>query len=203
MSIKLYSPEYLFPTKIVKSSDTDFKSNRDDMSKWMIDYSYKNKTYARSNFGGYQSPDNFYLEESFAPYLNRLTDHIMCTLEHYLDDPNVSPPIEDLKLSNMWFNFNYENSYNVTHVHPGSVLAVVLFLHVPEDSGELIFEADNQWAHALVNSDSSKGILPEEGGLILFPSYLPHRVTANENKNNEMRVSMAFNLADLPIPPVS
>ena len=82
MSIKLYSPEYLFPTKIVKSSDTDFKSYRDDMIKWMIDYSYENKTYARSNLGGYQSPDNFYLEESFAPYLNRLTDHIMLSLIH-------------------------------------------------------------------------------------------------------------------------
>ena len=45
MSIKLFSPEFLFPTKIVKSFDTDFKSYRDDMIKWMIDYSYKNNAF--------------------------------------------------------------------------------------------------------------------------------------------------------------
>ncbi len=192
MSIKLYSPEYLFPTKIVKSSDTDFKSYRDDMIKWMIDYSYKNKTYARSNLGGYQSPDNFYLEESFAPYLNRLTDHIMCTLEHYLDDPNVSPPIEDLKLSNMWFNFNYENCYNVMHVHPGCVLAGVLWVQVPDNSTPLVFECTDTYGRGVLEEHTAEKFDPHEGEIMMFPGHFPHSVDLNRTKHT--RISISFNI---------
>ena len=44
MTIKLYPPEFLFPTKILLSEDTNFSSYRDDMIQWMIDYSYKHET---------------------------------------------------------------------------------------------------------------------------------------------------------------
>tara|TARA_B100000427_G_scaffold58129_1_gene45659 strand:- start:525 stop:1139 length:615 start_codon:yes stop_codon:yes gene_type:complete len=204
MSITIEPPEFVFPDKLLFSRDTNFHEYKDECIEWMRQYSFKHSTWSKSNCGGYQSPDQFYLEESFAPFLNRFCEHLRASIDAYANpDDCAIEEIDNIRISNMWFNFNYQHSYNTTHVHPGSVLAGVLFLHVPEDSGELVFEADNQWAHALVNSDASKGIVPEEGGLILFPSYLPHRVTANENKNNEMRVSMAFNLADLPIPPVS
>ena len=86
MTIKLYPPEFLFPTKILSSEDTNFSSYRDDMIKWMIDYSYKHPTVAKSNQGGYQSPDQFYLEESFAPYLNRISEHLISTIEEYTRD---------------------------------------------------------------------------------------------------------------------
>ena len=123
MTIKLYPPEFLFPTKILLSEDTNFSSYRDDMIQWMIDYSYKHETVGKSNQGGYQSPDQFYLEESFAPYLNRISEHLISTIDEYTRDDKSCLHLDDLKLSNMWFNFNYENCYNVQHTHPGCVLS--------------------------------------------------------------------------------
>ena len=55
------------------SCDNDFISYRDDMVAWMNTYAQKNEGVNKSNIGGYQSPDNFYLEESFAPYMNRIS----------------------------------------------------------------------------------------------------------------------------------
>ena len=141
MTIKLYPPEYLFPLKVLKTADNQFKTYRDDLIQWMIDYSYKNDTYSRSNVGGYQSPDTFFFEESFAPYLNRISEHIMVTLEEYLDDPRVKPHIDDLFVSNMWFNLNYKNAFNAMHVHPGCILSGVLWIQIPDKKTPIDFDS--------------------------------------------------------------
>ena len=192
MSIKLFSPEFLFPTKIVKSFDTDFKSYRDDMIKWMIDYSYKNKTYERSNFGGYQSPDNFYLEESFAPFLNRITEQIMITVEEYLHDELALPKAEQLSLDNMWFNFNYKNCYNVTHVHPGCLIAGVFWVQTVEDS-EIKFECYDVFGRSMLEKRTHDGFEPHEGQMCIFPAHLPHMV--QQNQTDRTRISISFNIA--------
>ena len=80
MTITVSKEKLLFPTKIIVSEDSDFMSYRHDLITWMIDYSHKNETNHRSNYGGYQSPDNFYLEESFTPLLNRISEHILLNL---------------------------------------------------------------------------------------------------------------------------
>tara|TARA_B100001250_G_C19481714_1_gene649018 strand:- start:91 stop:687 length:597 start_codon:yes stop_codon:yes gene_type:complete len=192
MSIILQSPEYLFPYKILTSQDSDFDSYKDDMIEWMRVYSLDNKTYERSNFGGYQSPDKFYLEESFAPYLNRITEQIVSTTEEYINDEQSEIPSGDLKLCNMWFNFNYENSYNVTHVHPGSVLAGVLWIQCPEGCNPITFEDPNTFARSLITKDCHENFTPEPGVMMIFPSYLPHRVDIN--RTNTTRISLSFNL---------
>jgi ectoine hydroxylase-related dioxygenase (phytanoyl-CoA dioxygenase family) len=40
-------------------------------------------------------------------------------------------------------------------------------------------------------------IEPEEGSLIIFPSYLPHSV--EPNKHDEERISISFNVLALPV----
>ncbi len=191
MTIKLYPPEFLFPTKILSSEDTNFSSYRDDMIKWMIDYSYKHPTVAKSNQGGYQSPDQFYLEESFAPYLNRISEHLSSTIEEYTRDDRSCLHLDDLKLSNMWFNFNYENCYNVQHTHPGCVLSGVLWIQIPEEQ-PIVFNCFDEFTRASYEKYTNESLVPKEGQLLLFPAHLPHRVDINRNKNT--RISMSFNI---------
>ena len=47
----MQSPEYLFPTKILISEDSSFDEYKYDMVRWMNDYSFKNESFKRSNFG--------------------------------------------------------------------------------------------------------------------------------------------------------
>ena len=191
MTIKLYPPEFLFPTKILSSEDTNFSSYRDDMIKWMIDYSYKHPTVAKSNQGGYQSPDQFYLEESFAPYLNRISEHLISTIDEYTRDDRSCLHLDDLKLSNMWFNFNYENCYNVQHTHPGCVLSGVLWVQIPEEQ-PIIFSCFDEFTRASYENRTNESFSPKEGQLLLFPAHLPHRVDINRSKNT--RISISFNI---------
>ena len=191
MTIKLYPPEFLFPTKILSSEDTNFSSYRDDMIKWMIDYSYKHPTVAKSNQGGYQSPDQFYLEESFAPYLNRISEHLISTIDEYTRDDRSCLHLDDLKLSNMWFNFNYENCYNVQHTHPGCVLSGVLWIQIPEEQ-PIVFSCFDEFTRATYEKYTNESLVAKEGQLLLFPAHLPHRVDINRSKNT--RISISFNI---------
>ena len=191
MTIKLYPPEFLFPTKILSSEDTNFSSYRDDMIQWMIDYSYKHTTVAKSNQGGYQSPDQFYLEESFAPYLNRISEHLISTIDEYTRDDKSCLHLDDLKLSNMWFNFNYENCYNVQHTHPGCVLSGVLWIQIPEEQ-PIIFSCFDEFTRATYEKYTNESLVAKEGQLLLFPAHLPHRVDINRSKNT--RISISFNI---------
>lgn len=193
MSIRIDPPEYIFPVKLLTSRDSSFNSYKDGLIEWMIAYSYKNPTYERSNFGGYQSPDNFYLEESFAPYLNRITEHIMETLEAYCEDDDILFDADDIALCNMWFNFNYTNCYNVQHSHPGCIIAGVLWIHIPEEKNcSIVFEDTDIFQRAEFTRDTNRIVEPIPGDIVLFPSYLPHRVDINRSK--ETRISISFNL---------
>jgi|TARA_B100001250_G_scaffold212182_1_gene182013 uncharacterized protein (TIGR02466 family) len=190
MSITIVPPEYLFPIKILTSYDTSFDSYKKDLIGWMLDYSKRNETSERSNYGGYQSQDQFYFEESFAPYLNKITEHITSTAEQYCEDTIIEP--DSLKLSNMWFNLNYNNCYNVTHTHPGCILAGVLWIQCPDDSSKICFEDPNSFASATITNDTHRRFTPTAGTMALFPSYIPHRVDINHS--HETRISISFNL---------
>ena len=194
MSIKIHPPRYLFPTKVVESYDNDFESYKGDMIEWMRLYSRDNKTFERSNYGGYQSPDDFYLEESFAPFFKRIREQVSSTLDAYINDENCTLEKDELGVSNMWFNVNYENCYNVAHTHPGCVLAGVLWIQCPDES-PIMVQCSDQFARATHEKYIGETFTPREGGMILFPSHLPHRVDINRSKTP--RVSLSFNLVAL------
>ena len=193
MSITCQSPDYWFPIKVLQSYDNDFNSYKDDMIEWMRLYSLENPTTQRSNLGGYQSPDDFYYEESFAPYMNRISEHILTTVDEYIDDSMSALDKDQLSLCNMWFNINYENCYNVTHTHPGCILSGVLWVQCPLPT-PIVFSCYDEFARARFEKYTNQSYTPQEGGLMLFPAHLPHRVDINPSK--QPRISIAFNLSE-------
>ena len=190
MTITLKPPKNIFPIKILTSHDDKFSEYKDDMVEWMTDYSLKHDTFERSNSGGYQSPDKFYLEEDFAPYLNRISEQIQSMIDEYTDGSKLQNM--KISLSNMWFNFNYQNCYNVMHSHPGSVLAGCLWVHTIEDHAPLVFVDPMAHNTSELNEDVIEVYYPNDGDMVLFPGYLPHRVDIN--KTEETRISISFNL---------
>ena len=112
---------------------------------------------------------------------------------------------ESLLITNMWGTINtIPSHWNMTHTHPDSCFSGVLWLSAPVGSGNFILSNPtmiDHWIDRLqkksgmtVNANSSQmiTITPEEGSLLLFPSYVPHMVAPNEN--NVQRISISFNI---------
>jgi uncharacterized protein (TIGR02466 family) len=111
-----------------------------------------------------------------------------------------------LRISNLWININKRGDSNLLHTHPGSVLAGVYYLKVPECCmGPLTLLRDFReqqmkecWGNAS-NFERWEGInvneydiYPEDDKMILFPSWVPHAV--GKSNSDDDRISISFNI---------
>jgi uncharacterized protein (TIGR02466 family) len=144
-----------------------------------------------SNCGGWQSPA---MGVGVLPEFDSIIKNIQELLEPiYAEYGVTSRPI----LKNYWFNVNNQHSYNTSHTHPGSVFSAVLYLEVPEHSGNLILlRSDNQQAYVLATTSTPKTrmkftVEAYPGMLVAFPAHVPHYV--EQNRSTQDRISVAFN----------
>ena len=100
----------------------------------------------------------------------------------------------------MWAIINKKNSFNVMHNHQNCYLSASYYVRKPEDSGDITFfdpkeaktyrfpkiEKYTEYSTEIVT------IEPEEGDLLIFPSYLYHAV--GENLSDDNRVVVSFNI---------
>lgn len=102
-----------------------------------------------------------------------------------------------------WINFFYPNQSEQQHNHYGNFLSGVYYVTAPEKSGAYAFfdpaVQKTMWKGIYLNKaqpnvlNFNDGMYkPEEGKIIMFPSWLDHAVYAN--KSNDVRISIAFNI---------
>lgn len=95
-----------------------------------------------------------------------------------------------------WINVNDRGGFNFQHMHYGMISGCV-YLRAPEGSGNIVFRDPRLAVETSylkgpgVNSFMDFPIKPEAGMLLLFPSWLQHRVEPHEN--DIPRISIAFN----------
>lgn len=144
-----------------------------------------------SNRGGWQSPDQ---SQASLPLMSNIVDQIIQSLMPVYDDHGID---RTPRLGNYWFNINPTHSYNLVHTHPGSMFSTVLYVQVPEHSGNLILQrSDNQQAYVIPNRSTPRNqtnfvIEPYAGMLVAFPSHVPHYV--EQNHSDQDRITVAFN----------
>jgi hypothetical protein len=100
-----------------------------------------------------------------------------------------------------WANVNEPGSENREHVHTGNVISAVVYFQA-EGTGRLEFMPYNytykmtlpQWPYHGVSYYE-----PNDGDIILFPSFLLHRT--EKNTSNKQRINMAFD-AKFPSLPI-
>jgi len=151
----------------------------------------------RSSVNGWQSVRN--LQEH--DFINPLMDFIPISIFQTMVEMNVDLSKCRLKIDKVWANVNRPGSYNKSHQHNDSFLSGVYYLKVPENSGSIYFEDPrNLWcllqaSYTENNSFSRMEVEyePKEGMVILFPSYLSHRVDINNS--NKDRISISFNVS--------
>lgn len=104
--------------------------------------------------------------------------------QYNMDDPRISA----------WFNVNNSNGGNMIHIHAGSYLSGCLYFQ-STSTGYIEFYTQNYMyrnMHPCWPYFGSAKYFPEDGDLILFPSYLAHYV--EPNPSIRQRINMAFNI---------
>ena len=100
----------------------------------------------------------------------------------------------------MWSIINKKDDFNVIHTHPNSYLSAAYYVKAPKNCGKFIIENPNiakrhsfpPIAHRNELNLVLNGLDINEGDLLLFPGYLPHKVGKNEA--DEDRIVISFNV---------
>lgn len=111
----------------------------------------------------------------------------------------------ELSLGSFWMHATAPGDLTQLHTHKPSVLSGVYYVDKPEDSGDLVFVDVNEFHDyeppslpGEVDPISTPQVLVKasEGTMLVFPSWLPHKVP--KNMSTRKRVSISFNAALKP-----
>jgi hypothetical protein len=83
--------------------------------------------------------------------------------------------------NSFWGNIYRENEFALEHDHLFSTFSIVYFLKTKPNDSPLIFTYSNAT------------ITPNEGSLIIFPSYLKHKVPKQQSGDN-VRITLSGNI---------
>lgn len=127
----------------------------------------------------------------FVPFKEKL---LRC-LNNYSEESGITK----VKLVNSWISIQSKNSKLAIHTHPYSVLSCVIYLKVDNASSKLYFKNPNPFyaftaivEEKIVNAESIY-FTPENGKLIIFPSWLQHG--SNDINQSEQRIILSANTA--------
>jgi len=107
----------------------------------------------------------------------------------------------ELRWLDFWYTIYDKNTRVEEHFHPNSIVSGVFYLKCPKKCGDIIFIDNNySFKNFCVNVSPLKTytyprtfkITPEEGMIVLFPSWLMHKT--EDNEDDEDKVMLAFNL---------
>ncbi|MGI9273604.1 MAG: TIGR02466 family protein [Endozoicomonas sp.] len=164
------------------------------------------KGITRSNMrqaGAWHSQVNLHTQTAFSPLVEFITGQAREIFQDLGYDPDYEPAIDTL-----WANISSRNAYNRAHIHPNSLWSGVYYVQVPEDAGRIFFiDPRTQAMHYTPRYDPDKKrealtwnevfFEPQEGRLILFPSWLQHEVEPNMSSltgEAGNRISISFNI---------
>lgn len=156
----------------------------------------------RTNSGGWHYAfDLFQLDAPVvAEFRDEMEQHIQAFLNHFR--PAARQKHDRFRVEG-WMNVNKAGDHNVLHCHPGCFLSATYYVRVPSDmkGGEIVFRDPRGPAVAMyetpgidlpwVGSGNGIPFSPASGHLLLFPSWLEHRVEPFEGSGE--RISIAFN----------
>lgn len=155
------------------------------------------KGVVKSNFKGWHSQD-FNLKDK---YPSNFISGIKKNINTSLSDMNWDLDLQTVKILSMWAIINKQGAWNQKHQHSNSDLSAAYYVKANDNCGDILFydpRPSRVYKHPVYSSANNlnstvNSIRPEEGMLVLFPSYLEHSV--NPNLSNEERIVISFNLS--------
>ena len=105
-----------------------------------------------------------------------------------------------VKITSMWSIINNKDAFNEKHHHGNSALSAAYYVKAEKNAGNIDFfdpRQANVFHHPTskeVNNVNAQvqSVTPKPGTLVLFPSYLEHKV--NPNLSDDERIVISFNV---------
>lgn len=190
----------IYSTPVWMSSLPEFEERKEIFLSCVRKFRENNKYgEIKSNIGGYHSPPTLQGEEELRPIFEYACEMALQATQ----DLNFVP--SDVFLTNACVSFNdTRQCMNSQHTH-SEVLSGVFYLNIPPESGKLVLVnpgMNSLWSGCALTENKNQftgeniKIEPEEGGFVLFPSYLPHSVETNNH--DDERISISFNMMVFP-----
>ena len=189
----------LFSVPIFHYKLENYKETNKELLNYILELQKNDKIgNTHSNKGGWHS-QNFDIVNQGPPinFLNKIKDylkHIMSNEFGWRYVPNKQ------RIVAMWAIINKKNSFNVTHNHQNCYFSAAYYVKKPKNSGDITFfdpkEAKTYRFPKIEKyteySAETVTIKPEEGDLLIFPSYLYHSV--DKNLSEDDRIIVSFNV---------
>ena len=191
-----------FPTPIWRLNFSDYEPVNEAIREELAQLDWgKLDEENRSEFG----PLHSFREDRFIPMED--LPSIRIVLEYFLSGCNAIAmerkwdlTERQLTLGNYWMHVSAPGEITQSHTHKPAVLSGVYYVDKPENSGDLAFVDVNQFHDynpkplpGEIDPITSPQVIfkGDEGTMIIFPSWLPHKVPRNNSDRD--RVSVSFN----------
>ena len=197
--MKNFKTHKLFPTPVFHYKLENYQKLNIELENYILNLKKKDeKGQKKSNIGGWHSPFFDFINENaankFASIIEKFYNEIIINDMGWKYDP------KKVNIEAMWAIINKKGSFNIQHNHPNSYLSAAYYVRLPEKSGGIkFFDPREQKSIRYPNitkygefSASTVKIDPEEGDLLIFPSYLYHSVS--ENLSEKSRIIISFNI---------
>ena len=182
----------IFPTSVyIVKRDTNLSPKEEKEIRKIIDKEgmYKNAGNSTSNnsyiFNGKLKKLKQFCEEQLKIYV----EQVICPKEEF-----------DFYITQSWLNITKPGEFHHDHSHSNSIISGVFYIATEEDD-RIIFSDPNTKLRELIKIEpkafnpfnSSSWFTPSvTNQLILFPSWIDHRVVPNETATTD-RISLSFN----------
>jgi uncharacterized protein (TIGR02466 family) len=163
----------------------------------------KSLAYVSQNNSGLLSESNQVLD---LPAFGRLKIEINSEIKKFTQDVLGVKDEVTFYITTSWINLHNKGDYAPKHYHKNSLLSGVYYLQAEQECGDIVFERNYyhrslfpseldlefKESHANFFNSSSFFVTPKRGDLLLFPSFLEHRVEPSASESP--RYSLAFNV---------
>ncbi len=176
-------------------------NNYESINTELKNYIYKEKEKnpegtKKSNVNGWHSDELDLKNENLKNFISEISKNIGSAIK----DMNWDLDTQIVKITSMWSIINNKGAFNEKHHHGNSALSAAYYVKAEQNAGNIVFydpRQANVFHHPTskdVNTVNAQvqSVTPKAGTLVLFPSYLEHKV--NANLSNEERIVISFNV---------
>ena len=187
-----------FSTPVWIEQINSFKSINDELKAYIYQAKKENPDgVKKSNVSGWHSEGFDLKNQSLKNFISAISNNIGAAVK----DMEWDLEAQAVKITSMWAIINKEGAFNERHHHGNSSLSGAYYVKAEKNAGDIIFfdpRQANVFHHPTAKKANNlngqvQSITPREGTLVLFPSYLEHKV--GENQSNSERIVVSFNIS--------
>ena len=186
-----------FSTPIWSTKIANYKDVNEELYNYILNLREKNpEGIKKSNFNGWHSKDFDLNDEVPKKFIYAVSSNINTAFNDM--DWDIEKQI--IKIRSIWAIINEKGASNERHHHGNSALSAAYYVRAPKDCGDIEFYDPRPapvYSHPIAKKPNIlnatvNSITPDEGMLVLFPSYLDHSV--KQNLSSDKRIVISFNV---------